>query len=204
VDSGVRNTLFGITAFIAAILGLLVASILMPKPMSDEEAAKIGLYRFDQPRVLMEFAMKDHLGNDVGLDALRGSWSIVFFGFTTCPDICPTTLSVLAEAVKPLEEAPRVIMVSVDPDRDTPQKMQQYVPAFHPDFIGFSGNFEQTVRLAEQVNVAFGKVPGATPGSYLVDHSASLVLIDPEGRYAGFIKSPHSTQKIRQAIRELL
>lgn len=204
MDTGTRNTLFGIAAFIAAILGLLVASVIMPRPLSEEDARAIGFYRFDEPRVVTAFSMTDHENNPVGIDSLKGQWSIVFFGFTTCPDICPTTLSVLAEAVRGLEASPQVVMVSVDPDRDTPEKLSQYVPAFHPSFRGFSGSFDETVNLAEQLNVAFGKVPGDIPGTYQVDHTSSLVLIDPEGRYAGFIKAPHRAEHIQRVVREIL
>ena len=203
MQSGVRNTLLGIAAFISVILGLMVASVIIPRPMSDEDAAKLGYYRFDEPRLLSEFVMTDHLGDPVGLSDLKGGWSLLFFGFTTCPDVCPTTLSVLNDAVRGLEEPPAVVMVSVDPDRDTPERLAQYVPAFNPDFIGYTGTFEETVKFAVQVNIAFGKVPGDVPGSYLVDHSASLVLIDPDGRYAGFIKAPHNASNIQRIIRGL-
>jgi protein SCO1 len=144
--------------------------------------------------------MTDHLGNPVGLSNLKGGWSLLFFGFTTCPDICPTTLSVLNDAVSGLEEPPAIVMVSVDPERDTPERLAQYVPAFNPDFVGYTGTFEETVKLAEQLNIAFGKVPGDLPGSYLVDHSASLVVIDPDGRYAGFIKAPHNSSNIQRIV----
>jgi hypothetical protein len=137
MDTGVRNTLFGIAAFISVILGLLVASIMMPRPMTAEEAQELGFYRFDAPRVISDFDMTDQAGNPVNLEDLKGQWSILFFGFTTCPDICPTTLSVLADAVADIENPPQVVMVSVDPDRDTPEKLGQYVPAFNPAFRGF-------------------------------------------------------------------
>lgn len=200
MDKGVRNTLLGIAAFISLILGLLVASVMLPKGMTQEEAQQLGLYLFDTARPLKQVSMTDHNGQPVSLEDLKGQWNIVFFGFTTCPDICPTTLSVLAEARRGMKTAPHIIMVTVDPDRDTPEKLHRYVPAFHPDFIGYVGTFDETVKLAEQVNVAFGKVPGNEPGSYLVDHTASLVLIDPEGRYAGFIKSPHNAQRIQRIV----
>ncbi len=198
MDTGVRNTLFGIAAFISLILGLLVASMMIPRPMTPEEAQKLGFYRFESPRAISDFSMQNQDSESVGIENLKGQWSILFFGFTTCPDICPTTLSVLAEAVDGIETPPQVVMVSVDPDRDTPEKLSQYVPAFDPDFQGFVGTFDETVNLAQQVNVAFGKVPGGGSGSYLVDHTASLVLVDPEGRYAGFIKSPHNAQNIQR------
>ena len=203
MDSGVRNTLLGIAAFISVMLGLLIASVLYPREMTQEQARELGFYRFDEPRMVTDFVMTDHAGNPVGLDTLQGQWSLLFFGFTTCPDICPTTLSVLAEVVEGLENPPRVIMVSVDPERDTAEKLGEYVPAFHPSFSGYSGSFEETVKLAQQLNVAFGKVPGIDPDTYLVQHSASLVLMNPEGKYAGFIKAPHNAQTITRIIRSL-
>jgi len=203
MDRGVRNTLFGIAAFIAAILGLLVASTIMPKGLSEMEAQKLGFYRFDQPRVVSDFKMTNQLGEDVNLDTLRGHWSLLFFGFATCPDICPTTLSVLSDSVKEMKTPATVVMISVDPERDTAERLNQYVPAFHPDFMGFRGSFDETVKLAEQLNAAFGKVPGREPGTYTMDHTASLVLMDPEGRYAGFIKAPHNAQNIARVIGSL-
>lgn len=198
-----RNTLLAIAAFISVILGLLVASVVMPRPMSSDEARQIGFYQFDQTREIKAFSMQDHLGNDVDVSAFSGQWSLVFFGFTTCPDICPTTLGVLAEAVKELPEPPQVVMVTVDPERDTPERLRNYVPAFNPSFRGFVGSFDETVSLAEQLNVAFGKIPGDQPGTYTMDHTASIVLISPEGRYAGFIKAPHRAQHIRRVIESL-
>ena len=203
MEPRVRNTLLGIAAFISVILGLMLASIINPRPMSDEDAAKIGYYRFDEPRLISAFSMTDHLGRRATLSNLKGRWSLLFFGFTTCPDVCPTTLSILNEAISPLQDPPAVVMVSVDPDRDTPEQLARYVPAFNPNFIGYTGTFGETVKLAQQLNIAFGKVPGDVPGSYLVDHSASLVLIDPNGRYAGFIKAPHNASNIQRVLRGL-
>lgn len=203
MDRGVRNTLFGIAAFIAVILGMLFASVMIPREMTQEQARELGYYRFDNPRRIIDFSMTDHHGNTVGVESLKGQWSIIFFGFTFCPDICPTTMSVLAEAVRGLEQNPQVVMVSVDPERDTAEKLSAYVPAFHPSFVGYSGSFDETVKLAQQLNVAFGKVPGNEPGTYLVDHSASLIVVDPEGRYAGFIKAPHNAQNIQRIVKSL-
>lgn len=203
MDKGVRNTLFGIAAFIAAILGLLFASYMVPRPMSDEDAARLGWIRFEAPRPISEFSMTDHTGASVGRESLQGQWSIVFFGFATCPDICPTTLSVLNESVAGLESHPQIIMVTVDPERDTPEKLRNYVPAFNKAFIGYTGTFDETVSLAQQMNVAFGKIPGREAGTYTMDHTASLVIVNPEASYAGFIKAPHSAQKIRAVIQAL-
>ena len=203
MDSGIKNTLFGIAAFISIILGLTVYSFLSPRPLSDADAAKLGFYLLNEPRQISEFSMTDHFGRQVSLSSLKGSWTLLFFGFTTCPDICPTTLSILNDAVTALKNPPSVVMVSVDPERDTPSRLAQYVPAFNPEFVGYTGSFEETVKLSEGLNIAFGKVPGELPGSYLVDHSASLVLINPDGLYAGFVKAPHNASNIQRIVRAL-
>ena len=203
MDSGVRNTLFGIAAFISLVLGLLFASVMFPRELSIEQAKQLGYYKFDTPRVVSDFSMTDESGNQVGIQSLQGKWSLLFFGFTYCPDVCPTTLSVLAEVVNTLESPPQVVLVSVDPERDTPETLEAYVGAFHPAFKGYSGSFDETVKLAQQVNIAFGKVPGPEPGTYLVDHSASLVVMDPQGRYAGFIKAPHKSGNIQSIFKSL-
>ena len=200
---GIRNTLLWLAAFIALVLGMLLASVLMPRALTPEEARQIGWYQFEIPRDIPEFSMSNHLGEPVGPDSLKGDWSLLFFGFTTCPDICPTTLSVLAESMDGIDKPPRIVMVSVDPERDTVSMLANYVPAFDPDFIGYRGSFDETVKLATAVNIAFGKVPGAEPGSYLVDHSASLVVVNPEGRYAGFIKAPHQAQNLQRIYASL-
>ena len=204
MNKGVRNTILWLAAFIAMVLGLLFASVLIPRGLTPEEARQIGWYQFDAPRHIPDFTMTNHLGEAVNQDSLKGGWSLLFFGFTTCPDICPTTLSVLAESVEGEKHTPRIIMVSVDPERDTPSKLAAYVPAFNPDFAGYAGSFDETVKLATAVNIAFGKVPGPEPGSYLVDHSASLVVVNPRGQYAGFIKAPHQAQILKRVYASLL
>ncbi len=203
VKKGVRNTLFWIAGFISLILGLLVASYLTPRTLTNEQFRELGFYRFDAPRLISDFSLVDHTGRTVGLDELRGQWSLLFFGFTFCPDICPTTLSVLNDAVGRLENPPQVVMVSVDPQRDTPDKLADYVPAFNSTFRGFTGEFDEIVSLATEVNVAFGKVPGPELGTYLVSHTMSIVVVNPMGMYEGFIKAPHNAQNIQKILSHL-
>ncbi|MEX2327199.1 MAG: SCO family protein, partial [Pseudomonadales bacterium] len=170
---------------------------------SDEQYQELGYYRFESPRAISEFNLVNHHGNPVGLDNLKGQWSLLFFGFTFCPDICPTTMGVLGRAVNKMTHKPQVVMVSVDPERDTPEMLARYVPGFHPDFVGYTGAFDEVVQLATQLNIAFGKVPGPAEGSYLVDHSASIVVVNPEGEYAGFIKAPHDQGDIVTIVESL-
>jgi len=203
VDWSVRNKLLAITVSVSVILGLLIAIAIVPRPMTGEQMQEIGLYRFDSPKELSEFTMIDHRGNEVGLSAFKGRWTLMFFGFTTCPDICPTTLGVLNEVVRNLDQPPQVVMVTVDRERDTPERLKAYVPAFNSEFRGLAGNFNQTLDLAEQLNVAFTKIPVGETGNYLINHTASIFLIDPEARYAGYIKGPHRAKHIQEALRYL-
>lgn len=203
VDKGVRNTLLWIAGFISLMLGLLMAGYLMPRSLTVEQFRELGFYRFETPRVIGDFNLVDHTGSAVGLDDLKGRWSLLFFGFTFCPDICPTTLSVLNDVVGKLENPPQVVMVSVDPERDTPDKLADYVPAFNSTFRGFTGEFDEVVSLATQVNIAFGKVPGPELGTYLIGHTASIVVVNPAAGYEGFIKAPHNAQNIQRILNDL-
>ena len=203
MDKGVRNTLLGLAGFIALVLGLFGWSLVMPRGLTDLEAQELGFYRFDAPRSLPDFALTDHRGQAVGRASLTGRHSALFFGFTQCPHICPTTMRTLAESMAGLADPPQVILVSVDPERDTPARLAAYVPAFDPAFIGYTGSHGETVKLATSVNVAFGKVPGQAPGSYLIDHSTHLALIDPAGNFMGFVKGPHQAGNLKRIFAAL-
>ena len=133
---------------------------------------------------------------------MKGKWSLVFFGFTHCPDICPTTLSTLAKLIKNLDESvvadTQVVLVSVDPARDTVDVLSKYVPHFNPDFVGVTGEFIEIKRLATQLNVAFAKVvTNHERGEYTVDHGATVALINPRGDYHGFFKPPLDSARLK-------
>ena len=182
---GIRNTLIWTLGLIGLFLGLFISSFLAPKTLSADALKELGYYGFPEAREIRPFKLIDHRGNPVGNANLVGEWQLMFFGFTFCPDICPT-------------------MVSVDPERDTPEALSRYVPSFNPAFMGYTGTFDNIVGLATNVNIAFGKVPGKEPGTYTMDHAASIVVIDPTGRYAGFIKSPHQADHISQIMSTLM
>jgi len=200
MDKGIRNTIFSIFAFMALILGLFFSSFLIPRPLSESERNELGLVLFDSPRPLYDFEMQNQNGEPVNLESLKGSWNLLFFAFTSCPDICPTTLSLISKAYSELEMPVRIIMVTVDPDRDSLEILKNYLGSFNEDFIGYRGEFDETVKLAQQLNVAFGKIPGSQPGTYTMDHNASLALVDSGGNYVGFIKSPQSSKNIQTIL----
>jgi protein SCO1/2 len=131
------------------------------------------------------FALSDHTGKPRELADFRGRVVVMFFGFTHCPDVCPTTLAELAAAVKQLGpdgDKVQVLLVTVDPERDTPQVLSQYVTAFNPRFLALRGTAEETERVAKEFKIIYQKVAGARPDSYSMDHSAGTYIFDTRGR----------------------
>ena len=138
-----------------------------------------------------DFALTDHTGKARTLADFRGKAVVLFFGYTQCPDVCPTTLATLAEALRrlgPDAAKVQVLFVTIDPERDTAELLSHYVTAFDPSFLGLSGDAEATAKTAKEFKIIYQKQPGSTPGSYTMDHSAGTFMFDPEGRlrlYAG-------------------
>jgi len=132
---------------------------------------------------------------------------VMFFGYTQCPDVCPTTLSDLAAALEKLgADASRVqvLFVTIDPERDTPELLSQYVPAFNSSFLGLSGDSAATAAVAREFKVLYQKQPGSTPGSYSMDHTAGTFVFDPQGRLRLFVSHGQGPDIFAHDIRELL
>lgn len=130
-------------------------------------------------------------GKSRSLADFKGKLVVVFFGFTQCPDVCPTTLAAMAQAVKKLGadgDRVQVVFITVDPERDSPAVLAQYVPAFDPRFIGLYGNAEQTAKTAREFKVFYEKVPGRSATSYSVDHTAASYVFDTAGKLRLFVK----------------
>ena len=154
-----------------------------------------------------DFALTDHNGKQRTLADYRGKAVVVFFGFTQCPDACPTTLAALAEAMQKLgSDADRVqvLFVTVDPARDTPELLAQYVPAFDSRFAGLYGDAAATERVAKEFKVIYQKQPGATPGAYTVDHSTGTYVFDPQGRLRLYVSHGQGPEVFAHDLRELL
>ncbi len=136
---------------------------------------------------------------------LIGHWSLLFYGYTNCPDICPTTLSTIAAAKKQATDFPQVIFVSVDPKRDNAELIGEYVRYFDQDFIGVTGEEKMLQAMASQMSVAAMALPPEKPGdAYLVDHSANLLLLDPDGNLAAMLRPPHSVDSILHSINTVM
>ena len=144
-----------------------------------------------------KLALTDHHGRPVTLETFKGKAVVLFFGYTHCPDVCPTTLSDMAQALKLLPadaaEKVQVLFVSLDPQRDTPEVLKLYVPYFHPDFLGLYGTPEQVTEAAREFRIVYRKHVEAGAEDYLIDHSAGSYLLDREGRlrvYLPFNSTP--------------
>ena len=185
----IKLTVFLIVVFMALIVSGFVYRISQPRVMTASEMKANGLFLHETPRNFGELNLVDHHGNAFTRDNFEGRWSLVFFGFTHCPDICPTTLSFLDQLVAGFEgtevEDTQVVMVSVDPARDTVEQLAGYVPYFNQEFVGVTGEFLDIHRFATALNTPFRKVTVAG-GDYQVDLSANVLLINSRGDYHGF------------------
>jgi protein SCO1 len=154
-----------------------------------------------------DFHLTDQNGTPRTLSDFRGKVVVMFFGYTQCPDVCPTTLSDLAGALQKLgADANRVqvLFVTIDPERDTPELLKQYVPAFNPTFLGLYGDAEATAATAREFKVLYQKQPGSTPGSYTMDHSAGTFIFDPQGRLRLYVTHGQGSETYAHDIHELL
>jgi len=182
----------GLFCSLTVIAGFLLAKYQdLTGPSREVENATV----FNQPRALPEFSLLNHHGQAIGPSDLGGNWSVIFFGFSHCPDVCPTTMAMLARTRKILADAgetlsPQVYMISVDPERDTVEKLSTYVPFFHPSFIGITGSREQITMLTKTMGVAHNRVP-LENGEYNIDHTSALFILNPDGHLVALSSSPH-------------
>ncbi len=160
----------------------------------DSGADPLAATRFPAARPIQAFSLLDHNGNVFDNATLAGHWSFLFFGYTHCPDVCPTTMSVLNSVARRLQDSGeniRFVMVTVDPERDTPEKLGQFVTYFNGNFIGVTGSETALQQLTKQLGIMFMRVNDAdNAAGYLVDHTASVILFDPDGNYHAVFSPP--------------
>lgn len=153
------------------------------------------------------FALTDHTGKPRTLADYKGKVVFLFFGFTQCPDVCPTTMTKLAQVKQALgakADQMQVLFVTIDPERDTQELLAQYVPAFDPSFVGLYGDAVATARMAREFKVFYAKSAGATKDSYSMDHTAASFVFDPEGKIRLYVRDTATPEQITQDIRRLL
>lgn len=198
---GIRRTVAILVAVVAVVVGLQVYKVTREPALDRETLREQGTLVFEQPRRVSAFELMDHRGEPFTPEHLQGRWTLAFFGFTQCPDICPMAMAELArtmdELPPELAERTQVLLVTLDPARDTPEVLAEYVPYFHEDFVGVTGEFLTLKRLANEVNVAFAKVT-QSDDDYTVDHSGNIVLFNPMGDYHGFFKPPFDPARLAE------
>ena len=207
MESSVRKTVFFLVLVVVAVVALTFNKY-GGKPALDTEALREqGVIWYETPRTFGFNPLTLANGETFSNKDLEGSWTLMYFGFTYCPDICPATLANLAQVMKELKainpqvaEKVDVMLVSVDPGRDTPEKLAQYVDFFDESFTGATGDAANLKALTQQLNVAFEVVGDTSSDDYLVEHSAQVVLVNPRGDYQGFLKPPFKPKELADAL----
>jgi protein SCO1/2 len=154
-----------------------------------------------------DFHLTDSSGKPRSLADYRGKAVVLFFGYTQCPDVCPTTMAELQSVMRmlgPDADRVQVLFVTLDPARDTPALLSQYVPAFDPRFVGLFGDEAATVKIAKDFKVFYQRVPGPTPTSYTLDHTAGSYVFDPQGRIRLFVRQGQSAAAVAHDLKILL
>lgn len=183
--------------FVAALsagIGLWTAQLLL-KPELDVQFTELKV--FPQPRTLKPMVLQGAGGN-ISLQDFKGKWVVVFFGYTHCPDVCPTALSTLADAFSRVadDQKPEVLFVSVDPKRDTPDKLTEYVKFFNPNFHAATAEDSILKQLTKQFSAIFYLAEPDQNGAYDVDHTASMFVVNPKGQLFGVFSAPQKAKKL--------
>jgi protein SCO1/2 len=186
---------------IILLLGVAIAAgLALALRNAGEPAAPLAATILPAGNDLPDFALVDQDGQPVDRTVFEGQWDLVFFGFTHCPDICPATMTVLGQAKRELEAEgrqplPRVVLVSVDPERDTPEAMARYVAYFGDGNLGLTGELDELGKLTNALGIFFQKA-GSDDGAYGVDHSTVVLVIDPQGRLKALFTAPHEVANL--------
>jgi protein SCO1/2 len=187
-----------LVAVVAAVVGAGLAISMRDDAATPQAQAPqlVAGTHLPTARTLQEFSLVDQDGQPVTLAALRGRPSLLFFGFTQCPDVCPTTLALLSSVrQRATAQDLRIVLVSVDPERDTPQRLGAYVRAFDASFTGLTGSVEEIEKLARQLGVAAVRVP-RPGGDYTIDHSAALLWLDRDARLTTIFTPPYAVEPL--------
>jgi protein SCO1/2 len=194
-----------IALYVVAAAAAACAIVVAILTRSDEPS--IAGFVYPEPRVISPFKLAAQDGKPFDLESLKGKWTFVYFGYTYCPDVCPTTLAELARAKKLLDQAglsAQYVFVSVDPQRDTPKRLAQYVAFFDPGFVGATGSDEALTALTRQIGVAYSFPEGTRGASYAVDHSSIVALFDPDARLHAVFTPPQEAEEIADGLRKIL
>lgn len=207
------KTIFIILAVIGTILASVVYfGIIRPQQVSTYKNVKINGVYLTTPKEIKNFHLTDNHDKPFTNQNLQGHWTMMFFGFTNCAMVCPITMAALNDMyIKlqkdlPTNQLPQIVMVSVDPDRDTVERMNDYVTSFNDHFIGTRTEIEPTVELEKQLNIAAAKIQadGKGKNNYSINHSAEILLFNPEGKLQAYMSYPHEPEQMAQDYKLIL
>ena len=205
-----RNFTWTIVSCLAVMLialSLYVNKMTTKVYLNNEQLKDLGLYLIEPARDLGSFNLIDTNEKEFLPQDFEGKWNVLFFGFTFCPDICPITMRMLSRIEKEIDKQEldkiRIFLVTVDPVRDNPNQLKIYLKNFSENFTGLTGGLDQIYNFATRVNAPFTPINNSKDPYYTVDHTGSIVLIDPDGNYAGFFRAPHNQDKIKKALLEI-
>jgi protein SCO1/2 len=204
---GILKTVLVVVALIALVVTAFVYTMTQPRIMSVKELVNNGAITFEERRQIEDFQLVAHTGEAFTKEDLTGQWTLLFFGFTHCGGFCPATLALLDSLhgqLKPeIREQTQVVMVSVDPARDTPEVLAEYMARFNPEFVGVTGDFLPIKLLANQFYIGFQK-SSVHGDHYEVDHGEQIALINPEGEYQGFFKPPFTLARLKTTYQSIV
>ncbi len=189
------------------LLAMAIAGVYLletREPAALEFDSSMGVSVISPPLPLPAVALQDQNSNMFRSADLEGQWNLMFFGFTHCPDICPTTLMTLKQVEKRLSPNINYVFVTLDPNRDTPGKIKEYLAFFNSDFIGLSGEKSAIDRLSATLGVIYDYEGDVESGDYLVNHYAAILVIDPKGRLRAHILPPHPVDKVVDATNRII
>lgn len=210
MSNPVKAISIALVAVVAAIAGLVVASLVFEPNSPDQPEGGIQIASgtlLPSPRAIPAFALDGSDGAPFDKARFAGKWSVIFVGFTHCPDICPNTLGLLKTVHGQLQAQNKplqVVLLSVDPERDTPETLARYVSHFDPSFVGATGAKAEIDKLGAAMGFVYMKSPGATADSYSVDHSSALILINPDGQVAGYFTQPLKVEPLVADLGKLI
>lgn len=192
-----------VIAIAAIVIGIVTAGwVTQPKTVEVKSGVLLKT-----PRLLPEFQLVSGDGRRFDRERLQGHWSLLFAGFTHCPDVCPNTMTVLKSVSARLQAARtplQVVFISVDPERDTPEQIRRYAEYFDPTFVAATGPTDELDKLAAGAGLVYAKVPGATADSYTIDHSSALVLVNPQAQIAGYFTPPHDIDTLAADLARMI
>jgi protein SCO1/2 len=184
---------------VVALVVLVAAMFLLPRAQRGAEPQNATV--LPEPRPLADVRFVDKTGNETHLSDFKGDFTLLFFGFTNCPDVCPLTLSLLAQvradiASRAPRLTPRVLFVSVDPDRDTPERIAAYLNGFDPEFLGVTASDEELEPLLAALGVAVEKHDHGAGASYNVVHNSAIYVLDPNAQWLAVSTGPHDPKVV--------